>query len=188
MSELRLLNGRDYFDHIVEPAYRQFKNGEVTFLVAYSMAAGLYHIAEWIWYHDEAKVTAKFPGLSGGGALWAEVEKAVPDAGLIRDMNNAAKHVKLSFDPNKPKKRDPSTTMHYAANSSISTGGFDTTAFDTKAFDSEKHFKLDEGGRTVPLEPIATAVFEFWKKLIDELRPSAPATIASDSGTPTANQ
>jgi hypothetical protein len=188
MGELRLLDDRDYFDHIAEPAYRQFKDGEVTFLVAYSMAAGLYHIAEWVWYHDEAKVKVKFPGVTSGGALWEEVEKAVPDAGLIRDMNNAAKHVKLSFDPNKPKKRDPSTTMYYAANSSISTGGFDSASFDAKAFDGEKQFKLDEGGRTIPLEPIATQVFEFWEKLINELRPRASVTITTGSDTSTATQ
>jgi hypothetical protein len=84
--EKRLKNARDYFDNITAAAYQQFMDGEVTFLVAYSMADGLYHLTEWVWYHDKAKVQAKFGGhLSSSGDLWQQVENAITDAGLIRE-------------------------------------------------------------------------------------------------------
>lgn len=67
----------------------------------------------------------------------------------------------MSFDPSKPKKRDPSTTMYYAANTSISSTGWGEGGFGQGNFGGTPEMKLDEGGRQVGLAPIATAVFTF---------------------------
>jgi hypothetical protein len=179
--ERRLTNARDYFDNITAAAYQQFMGNEVTFLTAYSMASGLFHIAEWIWQHDGPKVQAKFGQQIGShGDLWRYVESLIPDGGLIRDMNNAAKHVKLSFDPNKPTRRDPSTTMYYAANTSISSTAWSDGSFGHATWGGAPEVKLDEGGRQVPLAPIATAVFKFWEDLMDEFHPRPPQTFSVD--------
>lgn len=172
----RLENTRDYFENITEQAYRQFMNGEVTFLVVYSMATGLYHIAEWACHHDLPKVQRKFGSkIDSAAKLWHEVvETSIQDAGFIRDLNNAAKHAKLRFDPARPARNAPSTQMHHAANTIIDIrnygmGGYGQGSFGT----SNREVKMDEGGREVLLEPIATAVFAFWEGLVDEFYPKA---------------
>ncbi|MGE0006104.1 MAG: hypothetical protein AB7S92_10950 [Parvibaculaceae bacterium] len=179
---MRLENTRDYFDEITKKAYRQFMDGEVTFLVVYSMANGLYHIAEWICLHDLSRVQAKFGAqIDTAPTLWRQVvEKRIVDAGFIRDLNNAAKHAKLRFDPLKPKKGDPSTGMHHAANTFISIAGYGTGGFGRGPYGKgATEVKMDEGSREVSLEPIATQVFQFWETLVDEFYPKPALTISS---------
>jgi len=115
LSKQRLENARDYFENVVEPAYRDFIVSEVTFLRVFSLAAGLYHMAEWWWFHEEVKIKAKYGAkISSAGKLWNDVvEQQVSNAGFIRDLNNAAKHVRLRFDPQKPKQGDPSAIFGY---------------------------------------------------------------------------
>lgn len=189
MSKQRLDNSRSYFDEITEKAYRKFMDGEVTFLTVYSMATGLYHIAEWVCLHDLPKVQAKYGiHVDSAAALWHQVvENTIPDAGFIRDLNNAAKHAKLRFDPSKLKKGDPSTGMHYAANTHISMTGWGEGGYGTGPFGGSPEVKMDEGGREVLLEPIATSVFQFWETLVNEFHPKAQATLVVDPTTPSAN-
>lgn len=187
MRNDRLENTRDYFENITKPAYQAFTSGEVTFLTIYSLAAGLYHIAEWMWLHDEHKIRQKFgSGIKSAGDLWHNVvEPTLPDAGFIRDLNNAAKHAKLRFDPDKPKKGDPSTTMHYAANTHVEVSGWGEGSYGLGPYGGGKIAKMDEGGREVLLEPIATEVFDFWKALVDEFYPGPTMTV--QAGFPSAN-
>lgn len=187
-ERLRLENTRDYFDEITEQAYRQFMDGEVTFLVIYSMANGLYHIAEWLCLHDLSKVQAKFGmQIDTASALWHQVvEKNITGAGFIRDLNNAAKHAKLRFDPSKPKKGGPSTGMHHAANTFISTSGYGTGGFGRGPYGKgATEVKMDEGSREVSLEPIATQVFQFWEAIVNEFYPKPALTISP--GGPSSN-
>jgi len=179
MTIERLENTRDYFKHITQEAYRQFMDGKVTFLVIYSMATGLYHIAEWMWLHDHPKVKEKFGSeIDSAGALWHKVvEREVPGAGLIRDLNNAAKHAKLKFRKN----GGPSTSMHYAANTFIYTSDYGTGRYGVGGYGGAREVKMDEGGREVLLEPIATEVFHFWEKLVDEFHPQGPALAVAES-------
>lgn len=169
----RLDSSRRYFEEITEKSYRQFMRGEVNFLVIYSMAMGLYHICEWICLHDLPKLQAKYGNqVDGPSALWHQVvEQEIPRAGFIRDLNNASKHAKLRFDPTKPKKGDPSTGMHYAANTFISTIGWGQGGFGNAVYGGGAQVKMDEGNHEVLLEPIATDVFLFWERLINEFYP-----------------
>ena len=189
MPSERLQSARDYFDNITTPAYQQFKNDRTTFLIVYSMASGLFHLAEWLFFYKEAEVKTKYgQNITSAGALWHQViEPSVLDAGFVRDLNNAAKHTKLSFNPHKPGKGGPSTTMYYAANTSISTSGWSEGGFSEGPFGGAATAKMDEGGREVLLEPIATAVYDFWKVLIDELDPAPAMTIAITPSVSTAN-
>lgn len=189
MSEQRLDNTRRFFDEITEKSYRQFMDGEVSFLVIYAMAYGLYHMADWMGHHDISSVQAKFGiHINNGGALWHEiVEKNIPDAGFIRDLNNSAKHAKLSFDPAKPRKGGPSTGMHHAANTFISMTGWGVGGYGVGPFGGTPEVKMDEGGRVVLLEPIATGVFKFWEALVDEFYPKSHVLISTHSAAPSAN-
>ena len=137
------------------------------------MSMGLYHICEWVYLHDLSKLQAKYGNqVNSPAAFWHQVvEHKVPGAGFIRDLNNASKHAKLRFDPTNPKKGDPSTGMHHAANTFISTTGWGQGGFGTSLYGGGAQVKMDEGNREVMLEPIATAVFLFWECLMDEFHP-----------------
>lgn len=141
-----------------------------------------------MWFHEEVNVKAKYGAqISSAGQLWNDVvERQIADAGFIRDLNNAAKHVKLSFNPQKPKRGDPSTSMHFAANTFISTSAYGVGGFGGGGFGGAPEVKMDEGGRVVALEPIATAVFKFWEALVDEFDPVA-IVVAAPPSVPTAN-
>lgn len=171
MNKDRLENTRDYFENITKAAYRQFVSGEVTFLVVYSLTTGLYHIGEWMCVHDLAKVQGKFgTAILKSTDLWHQVvEQQVPDAGFIRDLNNAAKHAKLNFPT---KKGGPSTAMHHSANTFIQTTGYGEGAYGEGPYGGSPEVKMEEGGREVQLEPIATAVFRFWEALVEEFYPA----------------
>src|SRR4051812_6003654 len=99
MHKEPLQNARDYFDSVTAVAYRQFMQSEVSLMVVHAMAASLFHLAEWVYVHDRAKVQAKYGAqIRYGGELWDKVVGAkIADADLIRDLATTAKHVKLSF-------------------------------------------------------------------------------------------
>lgn len=170
MASAKLTSARDYFDEVLKPSKAQFFRTKSSFKNLYAMTNSLYHFSEWMWHYHGPALTQKFgAAVTSAGSLWAEiVEKQVPDAGLIRDLNNASKHVTLTI---KPRNRGgPSTTMHHSANTEITVSSFDSGAFG-EGFSISSSVVLKEGSRTVLLDPIATGVFEFWEKLIDEMDP-----------------
>ena len=164
-------------------------NGEVTFLTIYSMAAGLYHIGEWFCFHDLAKIQTKYGvQIDTPGKLWHYVvEKEVPKAGFIRDLNNAAKHAKLTVNSNPSRRGNPSTNMYYAANTFITSTGFGEGRFGQGNFGGTSEAKMDESGQEIALEPIATEVFDFWEKLVDEFYPVPVTTVSVEQTHPSAN-
>lgn len=189
MSEQRLDNTRRFFDEITEKSYRQFMDGEVTFLIIYAMAYGLYHITDWVFHHDLPKVQAKYgTSINSVGDFWHNiVENNITDAGFIRDLNNSAKHAKLSFNPTKTRAGSPSTGMHHAANTFISMTAWGDGGYGVGPFGGRQEVKMDEGGRVVLLEPIATGVFKYWEGLVNEFYPKTAVVISAHSAAPSAN-
>jgi hypothetical protein len=181
MHKERLQNARDYFDNVTAVAYRQFMQSEVTFLVVHSMAASLFHLAEWVYVHDRAKIQAKYgTQIRYGGELWDKVVGAkVTDADLIRNLATTAKHVKLRFYSNKASKDDPFAGTHQPGRTFISTSPFRDDG--QRTYGGSREVSMDEGGREVQLEPIATAVFKFWETLIDEFYPKTADTNSAGS-------
>jgi hypothetical protein len=177
MTKEQLLSARDYFDEITTPAYEQFMDTPSTFLSVYTLSYGLYHLSEWLYFYKPTELQAKYGNnITSAGKLWADVvEKQVPDSGLIRDLNNAAKHVQLKIG-----KAPPSTAMHHSANTHII---FSTTGNEPR----DGTVKLHEGARQVLLDTVATDVYEFWKKLVDEFYPVAAPVVTVASAGPTAN-
>lgn len=161
MAKERLETPRDYFDNITTVAYQQFLQSEVTFLVVYSMAAGLFHIAEWVHFHDQVRVKAKYGAqITSQAKLWHDViELAIPEAGFIRDLNNAAKHVRLRFDPQKSG-TGPSTNTHFAANTFIQTARGDGGGYCRESCRETRQVKMDHSGEEILLEPIANRCFQ----------------------------
>lgn len=155
MTSKRLLSARDFFEEVTVPAYDRFMREPSTFLTTYSLAYGLFHLHEWLWHYKKAEIQAKFgTSITTAGKFWKHVVEAqVSDAGLIRDMHNAAKHVEIT--------RDPSTTMLHSANTHIvfsSVGGNGSVT-------------LDEGGREALFDDLATRLMDFWRPLVNELDP-----------------
>ena len=87
--------------------------------------------------------------LPNKGEFWGVVESADKRFGFIRDLANAAKHVRLKFTG----RAAPSTSMTHIANPSIQvTGGFDVSAFDTSAFDAKAQITMKDGMLDVHFE------------------------------------
>ena len=149
------------------------------------MAAGLYHIAEWMCEHDLANVQAKFgAAITTPAQFWHQiVMPSVTDAGFVRDLNNAAKHARLRFAA----RGGPSTAMHHSANTFIQTSGYGEEGYGNAPYGGALVVKMDEGGREVLLEPIATALFQFWETLVDEFYPPPPPVLRVPAGAPSAN-
>ncbi len=183
MNEQRLSSTRDFFDEITEKSYRRFMEGDVNFLMIYAMAYGLFHLADWVNHYDMPKVKDKFgEHINSGHDLWHEIiEKSITDAGLIRDLNNSAKHVKLEL------KYNPSTSMHYAANTYISMTGWDTASYGVSPNGGLVEVKMAEGGREILLEPVATSVFQFWEELMNEFYQKPPMVFPAGFTVPSAN-
>ena len=179
MHKQQLQSARDYFDNVTTVAYQEFMQSEVTIAVVSAMAASLFHLAEWIYVHDRSKIQAKYgTDIRYGGELWDRVVmRKIADADLIRDLSNTAKHVNLSFHANRPRMGDTSAATHLAAYTVISTSP-------VSAHGGPLAIEPEKAGAGIPLEPIATAVFEFWRALIDEFYPKA-AVKAAPSATRT---
>lgn len=132
--EIRLKDAQDFFDNLVEPAFNNFKVGEPDFLKIYSLASALFHISEWVIEHNKIDVQNKFgTAINTYGELWRVVEKQITDAGFIRDLNNAGKHVKITFKP--------STDMLHAANTVIETTGYGNGPYGTGPYGGVKQSK-----------------------------------------------
>ena len=168
MHTERLQNARDYFENVTAVAYRQFMQSEVSFLVVHAMAASFFHLAEWVFVHDRAKVQAKYGAqIRYGGELWDKVVKAkITDADLIRDLANTAKHVKLGFH----------SGMHQPGKTFISISPVPDDGH--PSYGASRDVKMGDGEREVQLESVATAVFKFWEALIDEFYPKVDAVAA----------
>lgn len=177
MAVTSLTSARDYFEEVLKPAYNDFFASPSSFKNAYAMTNSLYHFHEWIWFYQEAALTQKF-AITKKSDLWHQVvEQQVPDAGLIRDLNNVSKHVELKIGSN------PSTQMHHSANTHIVSTGYGVGGYGVGRYGGN-NVQLDEGGRNVSLDVVATALFGFWHVLIDEVEPLPTITV---SATNTAN-
>jgi hypothetical protein len=183
MSLSKLTSARDYFDEVVTPAKSRFFAEDACFSTLYPMINGLFHLHEWIWFFHSASIESANPRITSAAKYWAEiVEKAVPDAGLIRDLNNVSKHVELDI---KPRERGgPSRGAHHAANTEIivlsslpggSLGGGSL---------SPSTATVKEGNNAIKLDPIAEELFKFWQTTIANLE---PMTVTVNQSAPAAN-
>lgn len=196
MTRSQLLTARDYFEEVVTPAYDAFFAGPSSFQAIYAMANALYHLHEWMWHSHKTAIQSKYGvTIKTKGKLWADVIEAnVADAGYIRDLNNVSKHVELSIDPKKPQ---PSTPMHHAANTVITTSGWGQGGYGTGPHGGTSTVKLQSNKRNIPLDPIAKRVYKYWKRMLDEFDPppTKPAVKKANqvvltmtgSSTPSAN-
>ncbi len=183
MVRTSLTSARDYFEEVLKPAYNQFFAEASSFHNVYAMANSLYHINEWIWYYQEAKLMAKYP-VTNKNTLWHDiVEKEVSDAGLVRDLNNVSKHVELKIGQG----ATPSSQMHHSANTHITYPGYGEGGYGMGRH-SGGETKMMEGRREVLLDDVAKELFAFWEKLIDEVDPKpAPVIVVTKTANPSAN-
>lgn len=166
MSRNKLLSARDYFEEVVTPAYELYFAAAANFQTIYSMTTSLYHFHEWIWHYHREKIERTYR-VKTAGNLWHDVVEAeVKDAGFIRDLNNASKHVQLM-----PKKGSPSTPMHHSANTVIVSSGWGDGGFGDGPYGGTTTVKMQAGRRNIPLDAIAKRLYKFWKKMLDQMDP-----------------
>jgi hypothetical protein len=158
----KLVSSKEYFQHVLKPNYDDFMRAESTFQRAINMASSLYHFHEWVFATDkiaaERELSATF---ASPHDLWNLVEAAVPEAGSIRDLANASKHVSID--------RKPSTSMTHIANTSIVSVGWGQAGFGVGRYGGVPSVIMDQGSDPVSLDDGATKVFQFWEALVKKL-------------------
>jgi hypothetical protein len=151
----RLDNAKDYYDLVLEPNFSDYSTKSYSFQSLINCLGSLFHMHEWVFAHDNAKASALWGiPLNSTWDVWNHVETSVPLAKYIRDNANSAKHVELN--------RKPSTNALFFANTSITTGGFDSGSFDRTGYDTGG-IHVDENNTTVDLDQAIKDTYAFWK-------------------------
>jgi hypothetical protein len=183
MARSKLTSARDYFEEVLTPAKERFFSEDASFSNLYPMINSLYHFHEWAWFYHAKRIKKENAVVTSKGKYWAEVvEKNVADAGLIRDLNNVSKHVKLDIKPRS--KGGPSRGAHHAANteiivpSSLAGGSLSGGSL------SSSTASVKEGSKAIKLDPIAKELYKFWKATVDKFE---PVTVTVKASPPTAN-
>jgi hypothetical protein len=151
VSDVHVLDSaKDYYSTVLKPNNDEFFATSSNFRTALNLATSLFHFHEWMFEYHRADLEKLYGRpLPNKGEFWGVVESADKRFGFIRDLANAAKHVRLKFTG----RAAPSTSMTHIANTSIQvTGGFDVSAFDTSAFDAKAQITMKDGMLDVHFE------------------------------------
>jgi hypothetical protein len=153
---------QEYFAEVLEPNYRDFMSRASTFQTAFNVASSLFHMSEWIAASKLTEASAALGvALKDKYALWGEVQKAVPNAGYIRDVANASKHVKL---------HSPSTGMTHIANTFISSFGYGQGGYGVAGvYGGAREMRIKDNTGDVVFDDCAKDVYAFWSALIPKL-------------------
>lgn len=161
----QLNSAEDYFLKVLKPNNDAFFNHPSTFASALNFATSLYHFHEWLHDQHHAALEARFgQPLPKPWNLWAEVEKAGQNFGYIRDLTNASKHVVIGQSGPKS-----STGMSHIANTHIVSTGFGMGGFGQGRYGGGPNVVFDDGGAQISFDQCASALFAYWKQLLEAL-------------------
>jgi hypothetical protein len=157
-----LTSSRLYFDEVLEPNRRAYFDGPVTFASAFNFAASLFHFHEWLFADHKDQLINRF-GLKPDGikprAFWLKVQEVNSSFGYIHDVANASKHVALTR---------PSTALNNISQTALQSVGYGKGAFGVGRY-SRPNFVLLDGDKTISFDECATAMFAYWRGLLEEL-------------------
>jgi len=184
MTRSKLAGARDYFEAVLKPAKERFFAEDANFQNLYAMINSLYHFHEWLWFYHSKLLKTQNPGVTTKGKYWESVvEKSVTDAGLIRDLNNVSKHVKLEIKLRS--QGGPSRNALHAANTEITvTSSFGGGSVSPGSLGTQS-VGVKESGKTIKLDTVAEDLYRFWESTIDSLEP--PPSINLTNSPPSAN-
>ncbi|MDV6329380.1 hypothetical protein [Asticcacaulis sp. 201] len=163
-TKIKLDNPRVYFDQVARPLFERFMGEPSTFANAFAMTNALFHLHEWVHAFNRTEIEAKYSeAYQSPGAFWQRVEAEVPQAGYIRDLTNASKHVSIGKHPT-------STGMTHIANTVIKSISYGEGAYGEGRYGGAS-VKMEDSGDEISLDSCASDLMNFWQKLIDELYP-----------------
>jgi len=158
---IKLDSSKAFFDEVLALNFREFMNTSSSFSTAINMASSLFHMHEWVYSLDKAAAEkALNTTFSAKHEVWKYVEANVSQAGYIRDVANAAKHVVLT--------KRPSTSMTHIANTAVVSVGWGEGGYGQGRY-SAPSVMMEEGTGQVSLDTCAKAVFGFWEDLVKRL-------------------
>lgn len=176
MAKQKILSARDFYEEVTKRAYDNFMASPSSFFSVYALAYGLYHLHEWLWHYKDKEIQAQFGrSIKRKGDFWRKcIEQKVKDAGLIRDLHNAAKHVEIRYHP--------SSAMKHSANTFILVSGVGATGGKSG---SKQPVVMEEAGRQVSFDKVAFDLMNHMTGLVDTLDPRP--TVRVSTGRPTAS-
>jgi hypothetical protein len=158
-----LIDPKAFFDEVAKPSFDDFMNTESSFRTAFNAVTALFHLHEWIWEFDRAKIEAKYSQtFASQGVFWKFIESKAPLAGFVRDLANASKHVRLTIKP--------STSITHIANTTIQTVGFGEGLYGVGRY-SAPNVIIRDGSKDVNLDDCVKELFQFWSDLVADLYP-----------------
>lgn len=161
-----LASSEDYFLSVLKPNYDAFFGTSSTFASALNLAITLYHFHEWLFEEFKSQLETEFNRqFSAAGSFWKAVEQRDPKFGYIRDVTNASKHVRIGT-PGHP---STSTTMTHIANTHIVSSGWGVGGYGQGRFGGGPNVVFDEGGTLTSFDDCATALFTYWKSLLQQM-------------------
>lgn len=157
----KMQSSKDYFHEVLEPNRSDFERDTRSLRFMTNYVISLFHLADWLWHSesDRKLVISEWgnPNIKDEKALWKCVEKKVANAGYIRDVANAVKHMKLEHKPSTP-------TVRHASQVESRPGDFDAGDFSGRDF-----YTAEIVVDGMPLFPVCEAVYDFWKVLINKI-------------------
>jgi hypothetical protein len=94
LTSTALTTAADFFLVMLEPDYKEYIANPTSLRHAYHVANSLFHLADWVFHTDPAKVQAAF-AVNDETEFANALEGRHPDFGRIRGIANAGKHLSL---------------------------------------------------------------------------------------------
>lgn len=166
LTTTQLTSSEDYFRQVVFPNKEAFFGHQSTFSSALNLATCLFHFHEWLYDEFKSPLEAHFGrSFAKKGDFWGAVLKTDKRFGYVRDVTNASKHVRISGTG----LSGPSTGMSHIANTHIVELGFGGGGYGRGRYGDGKQVMFDDGGVLIGYDECATALFSFWKTLLENL-------------------
>ncbi|MBV9460171.1 MAG: hypothetical protein JO141_22025 [Bradyrhizobium sp.] len=160
----------DFWSGMVEPDFEDLLSNPADLRAAFHAAISLFHMHDWVWKSDEARVRAIFNvrKAKAEAADFADaLESQYPDFGRVRGVANAAKHLELRPSSVRPVTNAP----RHAANTFVQVmgggGGYGVAGAYGKGewgYASAPRVVL-EGSTDIPFSDVAKAVYQMWETL-----------------------
>ena len=163
MTDQFMATPQDFLERVLTPDYDDFFNNPASLRLAFHLSTSLHHMHEWIyaWYRTELE---QYFGtiLPNAYSVWLQVEAINADFGYIRDIANASKHFSLIRS---------STPARHVSNTVIQTSQLSGRGnkLSENMILSGGNVVADSGGRDLEFDPLARALYAFWKSLIAQM-------------------
>ncbi len=173
MTVFKFTTYTDFWRGVVEPDYNQFINKIDDLRFAFHAAISLFHTADWVYVDNETYIRANYTFMGNNKPKPVASEKDFanalrdlhPDFELIRQIANAAKHLKLKH----PAKAHHTHAPSHAANTVVQSTAYGAGTYGPGPYGGTPRVMLEgPNGNDLEFSDIAGSVRQMWIDLAAE--------------------